>query len=60
MTAASKKSSVLKSLYGFNAKRRPFDKLRAGSSLTVGKAEASWEETGKSTTRAAGVGVQAR
>jgi len=26
----------------------------------AGKAEASWEETGKSTTRATGVGVQAR
>ena len=52
MTAASKYEPVLKSLYGIDAKRRP--------GPNVGKAEVLWEETGECTTRAAGVGVEAR
>ena len=52
MTAAPLYEPVLKSLHGTNAKRRPVQ--------NVGKAEVLWEETGKCTTRAAGVGVQAR
>jgi hypothetical protein len=52
MTAAPKIAAVLKSLHGRCAKRRP--------GPNVGKAEVLWEETGKCTTRAAGVGVQAR
>ena len=52
MTAAPKFAAVLKSLHGRCAKRRP--------GPHVGKAEVLWEETGTCTTRAAGVGVQAR
>jgi len=52
MTAASKYEPVLKVAARNYAKRRP--------GHNVGKAEVLWEETGKGTTRAAGVGVQAR
>ncbi len=52
MSAAPKVSPMLKSLHGIGANRRP--------GHNVGKAEASWEETSKCTTRGAGVGDQAR
>ena len=52
MTAAPKSKTMRKSLHGVDANRRP--------GHNAGKAVALWEETGKSTTEGAGVGVQAR
>ena len=52
MTAASLNAPMQKSLHGVSANRRPVQ--------NAGKAVALWEETGKSTTGGAGVGVQAR
>ena len=51
MTAASRMTTVVKLLYGV-AKRRP--------TRNIGKAVVLWEETGRCTTEAAGVRVQAR
>ncbi len=52
MTAAPKEATRLKLSFWNEAKRRPVS--------NAGKAEVLWEETGKCTTEAAGVGVQAR
>ena len=52
MTAIPKEGPVLKSLHWVRCGSRP--------DPNAGKAVGSWEETGKCTTRTAGIGVQAR
>jgi hypothetical protein len=52
MTTPPKEAARLKLSFWNEAKRRPVS--------NAGKAEVLWEETGKCTTEAAGVGVQAR